>query len=237
MEQIQQLAMPLNQSQIEAASEFWSSGWESREFALLKDAFPDPQDAVSIKAIVVNVLYGTNIIAIAKVAKCVERVLETTQQTGSNLVEQLVSEIRSVTQRNEYSFASKYAHFFIDSSTPILDSYAEWMLAQHLGIMQSKKPHQYEKFVEDIETLKQVAGLSCTCAELDSYLWVAGEYWWWIAHPHEKINNDLLPFFDNFLKNPERNSALGRLLGENAWIDIHDESQKIHWSHPTGTSE
>jgi hypothetical protein len=209
-----QLAIPLKQSQIDAATEFWAGGWESKEFEQLKMAFPSPLDAVRIKAIVLNVLYGTNIIAIVQAADRVERVLRANQWTGSDLVEQLVSEIRGATKRNEYSFAAKYAHFFVDSSLPILDSFAEWMLGRHLGRkMQSKDPRRYHRFTEDIETLKQVASLNCNCAELDAYLWVAGEYWYWKEHPKYRISTDLKRRFENLQGNPSTEPSLAALLG------------------------
>jgi hypothetical protein len=104
---------------------------------------------------VLNELYSTNIIAIAQAADRVERVLRANQCSGTDLVERLVSEIRGVTKRSNFSFAAKYAHFFVDSSLPILDSFAEWMLGKHLGRkMQSKDPRRYHSFTEDIETLK-----------------------------------------------------------------------------------
>jgi len=234
---VQELAMPLNQSQIKAAAEFWSKGWETSEFGLLKEAFPNPQDAVSIKAIVLNALYGTNIISIGRVARCIERVLEAPHSSGPNLVEELVNEIRTVTRRNDYSFASKYAHFFVDSNIPILDSYAEWMLGQHLGKMQSKNPHRWGKFIEDIEMLKQAAHLICTSAELDSYLWVAGEYWWWIKHHHKEVNGDLVPYFERFFKDPEKEPELARLIGPNAGSGAHDKTGEIDLPHSIEGSE
>ena len=217
METIQQLAIPLKQSQIDAAIDFaieiWGR-WESKEFEQLRMAFPNPLDAVSIKAIVLNVLYGTNIIAIAQVADRVERVLKANQWTGPDLVEQLVNEIRGVTKRSNYSFAAKYAHFFIDSSLPILDWFAERRLRAHLGRqMQSKDPRRYHKFTEDIQTLKRVAGLNCNCAELDSYLWVAGEYWYWKDHPKYSISSDLKQPFENIQSNPTAEPSLAALLG------------------------
>lgn len=97
----------------------------------------------------------------------------------TEFVEQLVNEIRVVTNRNNYSLAAKYVHFFVDSSLLILDSFAEWCLRAHLGQeIQSKDPRRYHRFVEDIATLKRAAGLTFDCAELDAYLWVAGEYWY-----------------------------------------------------------
>lgn len=214
METVQQLATPLKQSQIDAAKKFWAGGWESKEFEQLRAAFPSPLEAVRIKAIVLNALYGTNIIAIARVADRVELVLRATKWTGADLVEQLVTEIRGVTKRSEYSFAAKYAHFFFDSSLPILDGFAEWMLARHLGHeLQSKNTRRYHRFAEDIETLKRVAGLTCDCAELDAYLWVAGEYWYWIDHPNYKISSDLKLRFENLQRDQTTEPLLAALLG------------------------
>ncbi len=214
METVQQLAIPVRQSQIDAAIEFFNGGLESKEFEQLRMAFPSPLDAIRIKAIVLNALYGTNIIAIAQTAGRVELVLRANQWTGPDLVEQLVTEIRGVTKRSNYSFAAKYAHFFVDSSLPILDSFAEWMLGRHLGRkMQSKEPRRYHRFTEDIETLKRVAGLNCNCAELDSYLWVAGEYWYWKGHPKYSISSDLKPHFENLQNSLSAEPSLAALLG------------------------
>jgi hypothetical protein len=214
METVQQLAIPLKQSQIDAAIEFSGGGWEGKEFEQLRRAFPNPLEAVRIKAIVLNALYGTNIIAIAQAADCVERVLRANQWTGSDLVEQLVNEIRGVTKRSNYSFAAKYAHFFFDSSLPILDGFAEWMLRRHLGRkMQSKDTRRYHRFAEEIEMLKRVAGLTCNCDKLDAYLWVAGEYWYWKDHPKYSISGDLKMRFENLLRNPATEPSLVALLG------------------------
>jgi hypothetical protein len=214
MRELEQLAMPLSNSQIEAAVRFWDDGgWETKEINQLKRVFPEPQDAIRVKAIVLNALYGTNIIAISKVADCVERVLNTNHSTGPDLVEELVAEIRQITERNNYSFAAKYAHFFINSDLPILDSYAEWMVSKHLGPMKSENPKRYLKFVEDVETLKEAAGLTCNCTELDAYLWVAGEYWSWKTNPKLNINGDLRPYFERLAKAPESERTLRNLLG------------------------
>lgn len=214
METALQLAIPLKQSQIDAAAEFWQGGWESKEFAQLKSAFPNPIDAIKVKAIVLNALYGTNIIAIAQVADRVERVLRANQWSRTELVEQLVKEIRGVTNRNHYSFAAKYAHFFVDSSLPILDWFAEWRLRAHLGRqMQSKEPGRYHRFCEDFETLKRVAGLNCDCAELDAYLWVAGEYWYWKEHPKYPISGDLKMRFESVRRSTSAEPVLAALLG------------------------
>ncbi len=167
------LAQPLTQSQIDAASRFWAGGWESKEFVQLKQCFPRRHDAIRIKAIVLNTLYGTKVIAIYKVAGLLEKLLEDIHTTGPPLVEELVDGIKKVTRRAHYSFVAKFCHFFVDSNLPILDSYAEKMAAWHLGKAQSRKAERYLRFCENIETLRKSASLTSGCAELDAYLWVA----------------------------------------------------------------
>src|ERR1700690_2478201 len=106
------LAKPLSNSQIEAASKFWEDGgWETKEFAQLQQYFPKSQDAIKLKAVVVNALYGTNVFAISKAAECLERTLNADHSTGPDLVEELVAELKKVTKREHYSFVAKFAHF------------------------------------------------------------------------------------------------------------------------------
>lgn len=215
MTEPQQLAEPLLSSQIEAASRYWKvkGGWESKEIVQLVQVFPNPQEAVRLKAIAVNALYGTNIIAISKVADCVDRVLRTTHSSGPDLVEEMVVAIGQITKQKNYSFASKYGHFFIDSDLPILDWYAEWLVGKHLGEMKSKNPKRYLRFSEDIATLKRVAGLTCNCAELDGYLWVAGEYWYWKDHPKMNVSGELKGDFMALEQDAEKRPFLAGLLG------------------------
>ncbi|HMD97572.1 MAG TPA: hypothetical protein VKM93_09625 [Terriglobia bacterium] len=210
------LAVPLLNSQIEAASRFWSEGWESKELVQLKQVFPKPLEAIKLKAVVLNVLYGTNIMAILRVGQCLEEKLKATNTTGPDLVEELVTEISAVTNRKHYSFVAKFAHFFIDPDLPILDQYAEYMVQRHLGAGQSKNPKRYLKFAEDIEKLKQLAGLSCNCAQLDAFLWIAGEYWGWKGNPKLKISTDLMPYFQRLQEDPGSEPTLRDLLGLSA---------------------
>jgi hypothetical protein len=208
------LAILLLSSQIEAASRFWEEGgWETKEFAQLKKVFPNIHDAVKLKAVVLNALYGTNVFAIDKVGDHLENTIVAPHSSGPELVEELVSEIKQITKRNHYSFVAKYAHFFIGSEFPILDWYAEYMVGKHLGPAQSKNPKRYLKFVEDVQKLKELAGLTCDCAQLDAYLWVAGEYWYWKEHPTVEINADLKAQFERLERNPEDEQTLAALLG------------------------
>jgi hypothetical protein len=210
------LAIPLLSSQIEAACKFREGvDWETKELSQLKQCFPGPLDAVKLKAVAVNTFYGTNVFAIVKVAKRLEEVLKTAHSVGPSLVEELVAEMKSVTNRQHYSFAAKYAHFFIDSNLPILDQYAEYMVARHLGrAAQPKNPTRYLGFAKDIEKLKELAGVDCDCAQLDAYLWVAGEYWCWKKDPKVMISADLRNCFEQRRKDPDYDPVLNRLLNE-----------------------
>jgi hypothetical protein len=89
----------------------------------------------------------------------------------------------------------------------------EEMAAWHLGQAQSRNPKCYLRFCENIETLSELAGLTCDCAGLDAYLWVAGEYQSWSKNKKHEISSDLKPFFERLQKDPESEPALRDLLG------------------------
>jgi len=210
------LAHPLTQSQIDAASKFWDKHLESGEFTQLNKAFPGRLEAIPIKAIVVNALYGTKVYAISKVAYRLKALLENTRTTGRNLVEEIVQDTiiqQSVNGRKLYSFAAKFAHFFIDDTLPILDSYAEALAAWHLGKDQSKESKRYLRFCENIDTLVKLADLTHSCANLDHYLWIAGEYWSWSQNRKREIYPYLKLHFENLHNNPENEPILRELLG------------------------
>jgi len=97
MKRIPLLAKPLAKSQLEAASKFWKEGgWETKEFVQLTDRFPSSREAVTIKAIVLNALYGTHIIAISRVADHLESKLSPNHSTGPGWVEEAVAEIKRI---------------------------------------------------------------------------------------------------------------------------------------------
>jgi hypothetical protein len=162
---------------------------------------------------VLNTLYGTHVIAIYKVAGALERLLKDTRTTGPLLVEELVDGIKKITGRAHYCFVAKFGHFFLDSKLPILDSYAEEMVAWHLGRAQSSNIKRYLRFCENVKTLCELASLTCDCAEVDAYLWVAGEYQSWPKNKKREISSDLKPAFERLRKDPESEPALRDLLG------------------------
>jgi hypothetical protein len=105
---------------------------------------------------------------------------------------------KPLTGRKHLSFASKFAHFFIDMERfPIYDSYAVKMVAYYLGRQGqvTNTAHPYKAFVENINRLKERAHLSCTSKKLDRYLWLAGLYQTWLRNPASQINAEVAQLF------------------------------------------
>src|SRR5260221_13206141 len=178
------LAVPLSMSQIETANRLYSKllQWQVTDQALhaLHVNLPGFDiEATLLKVVAINQLYGTNVYAVVRMAQHVTEVMQ-----DANRMEDadLVKELASLNSRKHLSFASKFAHFFIDMERfPIFDSYAAKMVAYHLGSHGQVRDstHPYKAFVENIHSLKRFAGLSYTTRELDRYLWLAGLYQGW----------------------------------------------------------
>jgi hypothetical protein len=102
-------------------------------------------------------------------------------------------------QMNHMSFASKFAHFFIDSERfAIYDSFAAKMLRYHLGATGASVEvgNTYSSFLGDLRAVKHHGALNCSTRELDKYLWLAGLYRQWKAVPHKpRINVDAEKLF------------------------------------------
>lgn len=95
------------------------------------------------------------------------------------------------------SFASKFAHFFIDAARfPILDRYAERMVALHLDrAHHTTGGTRYARFLADLDWLRTAAGLDGSPRDLDRYLWLAGQYTAGRRNPRAAINIELQRLF------------------------------------------
>jgi hypothetical protein len=182
------LAIPLSIDKIEAANHLHErlEQWRLADEALtrLADRFRDfGPEACLLKVVAVNGLYGTNLYAITRMAKHVAGVLKGIDLAtpGPGVVERLADLPAAKGQerkRRHYSFASKFAHFFLDQERfAIMDSYAVATLKRHLGRNYSEdKAHRYTAFVRNFQELKSLSGFTGSNRELDRYLWLAGEY-------------------------------------------------------------
>lgn len=219
------LKVPLVPAQIAAAERLHgrSRQWRVSDGALhaLAKRFPDFGDeAVVLKSVAINALYGTNVFAITRMAEHAKGVIAKTDlaSAGPELVERLAALPKTTGQKKprlHMSFASKFAHFFIDPERfPILDNYAAKTLVFHLGERNLvKRPgHVYWAFVENLLRLRNAAGLTCSTRELDHYLWVAGEYRAWRQNPDAKINVEMRSLFQ--APSADDKEDLHRLLAE-----------------------
>lgn len=207
------LAVPLTLRQIEAANSLRDQlpGWVTVDQTLIDVAarFPEmDSSAALVKVAVLNQLYGTNVYAVFRMAEHVRSVLWDFNLSAlcepfadTALVERLADLPKTPGQkhlRKHWSFASKFAHFFVDLERfPIYDSYAERLAAYHLGtrglIRDAERP--YRAFVLNLRALVERAQLTCNWTELDRYLWFAGQYHAWKRDAKAKINTELARLF------------------------------------------
>jgi hypothetical protein len=194
-----ELVVPLSMSQIEAANKLHRqlSQWRVTDNALyaLQDRFPGfDNDATLLKVVAINQLYGTKVFAVIQMAEHIKDVMPREGKIADvDFVEELAKLPKM--ERKYISFASKFAHFFMDVERfPIYDSYAVKMVAYHLGQQGLIKDaeHPYKAFIENLDRLKQYARLSCTTRELDHYLWLAGLYRVWQGNQEQQMDKDKL---------------------------------------------
>ena len=182
---------PLCQTQIDAANALHARlpGWQTADavLAALGHHFPSNADLVYVipKAVTLNSLYATSVLAIQAMARHVAEVLEKAgDQVGIEVVEEIAwlhgLGPEKDKSRRFLSFASKYCHFFVDPQRfPILDELAGRALSHHLG-RKNRSPmsgtaEDYPNYVADIDRLRKAGGLTCDYAELDHYLWLCGQ--------------------------------------------------------------
>jgi hypothetical protein len=178
-----ELAVPLSITQIEAAQKIHQrlSQWKDTDDALLalRDLFPEFDiKATLLKVATVNQLYGTNVYAVDRMARHIIEVLNTRDNFEDI---DIIEELAALPRRKHISFASKFAHFFINSQRfPIYDSASISMIKFHLGRGEWIKNNasEYQDFLQNFDALRERArpALSCDCEALDHYLWLTGLY-------------------------------------------------------------
>ncbi len=198
---------PLHAKAVEAATQLFEQHlpqWRAADAALAKakDALPDfSVETNLLKVAAVNALYGTNLRAIHRMAIHIAEVLAygDATQNGTVLVEALAAmPLRPGERiRTHRSFASKFAHFFIDEDRfPIMDGAACDALRLHLGRARTQGiSTNYRAFVSSVTALRRVYGLRVPNRDLDRYLWIRGMHLRF-AKGDREINRDLLALFE-----------------------------------------
>jgi hypothetical protein len=158
-------------------------------------------EEILLKANAVNTLYATNVYAIWKAAKHIYNLMSTIDPKNVDIG--LVEEMAKVPNINKRftSFASKFAHFFIDEERfPIKDSYAEMVIRYHIGkinwVQCSEKP--FFEYVQNFTNLKEGCSYTGSNRKLDRYLWLAGQFREWEKKKENApINLEVKSFFSN----------------------------------------
>ena len=206
------LHVPLIPQQIDAASRLYGrlAQWKTADVALqrLHERLPGfSAEECLLKCVALNSLYGTNVLAITRMARHVQGVLANrdAHQAGAALVSSLAALPSKTDERPRQciSFAAKFCHFFVDAETyPIYDEAARVVLRLHLGrgSFRQNGRADYGAFCEQFFALRAEAGLTCTTRELDRYLWISGMYLRWLKERHQKHprpNAELLRIFES----------------------------------------
>ena len=213
------LNVQLSQSQITVAAQihrqlpYWNAADEALTLlARQVPGFSLPEAMLKVAA--VNQLYGTNLLALTRMAKHISSELgRGSFEAGPILVERIACLPTPEGQRarRHVSFASKFCHFFVHrGSCPIFDSYAVDMLRLHLGHTRERDPkHPYRSFVKNSRALLTLANIAATGVELDRYLWIRGAYERWRRKREAPVNVELKQFFVNATNRPQLAALVG----------------------------
>ncbi len=210
-----------SQSQIAAAQLLYTQleMWKTTDDALdaIAVRFPDFDGlSVLVKASAVNALYHANVYAIHHMASHIVEVISQTPPKHWCVDE--VEKIACLCIRKKTwhfrSFASKFAHFFMDRERfPIYDWYALGAIDHYLSTRHSHAatPIPYATYVAEISRLKDLAGLAVGTRELDRFLWVVGQY---LHRCQPTANTELKEVFCN--ERPELTPLVHQIVGVRA---------------------
>jgi len=207
-----ELAVPLTQQQVDTACRLHQrlTQWRLSNDALLRlrDTLPVfDLDSCLLKTVVINTLYGTQVLAILRMAQHVHHIFQDNDIAGAG--PQLVEKIASLpdgqgkTPRRFVSFAAKFCHFFVDEGRfPIYDEAARKVIELHLRRTDliHDATHPYVAFCENLGRLQNAGGLNASVRDLDRYLWLTGMYMKWLRERRKsapQVNVELLGLFTN----------------------------------------
>lgn len=209
----------LSRAQVDAAQQAWAElpGWQAYDSGLRQaaQAFPSHTDAASVlvKVAVLDRLYFTNLKNLIAVSDRIVAVFgKPPVPEGCDLVMSLAQ----VGGQRLVSFASKYVHFFHDSSMPLADRYALFALTRHFRQPEARVEdwrQAYHTYFGKIMELKRLSQVEVTAREMDHYLWLAGN---WVYYrkkgPATQQNIELKQYFSEPGPKAMLEAAFGQLL-------------------------
>jgi hypothetical protein len=164
------LVVPLSQTQIDIAGQLHQrlEQWRLSDMALrrLRQALPNFDDETCLlKSIVVNQLYGTQVLAIIPMSRHVKHILSDVGATerGAELVDEIAAFTHNGKLRRCISFAAKFCHFFVDENRfPIYDEAVRQAIKLHIGdIYVSGNNAPYATFCNNLGRLLAAVGFRC----------------------------------------------------------------------------
>ena len=203
------------ESQVQAAGILFDAmpsykGTESALWTLAQRLKESTGESCLLKTVAVNGLLNTNLYDVSGMAEHVLQILENPdRENGPPLVDKLAQ----FKARKHLSFASKYAHFFLDAERyPIYDQYVLKAISHHLKC----KHIQLTSYVEFFSWYKKLEPL-CEpyfgTRELDRYLWLSEAHRRWQTKREKSgLGKEVTRLFG--IEEPEIKSALVALLGD-----------------------
>jgi hypothetical protein len=154
-----------------------------------------------LKAVAINSLYGTQILAIVQMGRHIADIfIDPHKPEGVGLVERIA---KLPGKRNFISFASKFCHFFVDKEEnyPLYDEVTRETMKLHLGRKNylANGQHPYRAFYENFFRLRNLVGPKCGTRDLDYYLWITGMYMRWLrerGNEKPRVSLDLRQIFE-----------------------------------------
>jgi hypothetical protein len=213
------LPRPITADQIAAATQIHDHhmpGWAASDRALdlLSETLPGfNAEEVLIKAATIDRLYYARHL---RLIEAVDRIIEVMADRPTDpiaVVENIAALANADATTHYCSFASKFAHFFVDPrAVSIYDGWAIATIRSHSGRLSWKGRHPYRVFAEYVFALSDASGLCCSVRELDRYLWLSGMLRGWRANPSVGISREVRAVFES--RNDEVQGCLTRLLSE-----------------------
>ncbi|MGI5818121.1 MAG: hypothetical protein ACOX9R_08485 [Armatimonadota bacterium] len=199
-----QLLQSLSSDQIEAATRIHDHhmpGWAASDRALdrLRESLPQfSEEDVLIKAATIDRLYYARHL---RLIEAVERIVGVMADPPNDPVA-LVEELAVVRDKDGvscyWSFASKFAHFFIrPDAIPIYDGWAVHAIRHHFGRLCWTGKTPYRAFADYVFALTELSGVSCSIRELDRYLWLSGMLRAWQSDHSIGISREVRAVFEN----------------------------------------
>ena len=168
-----------SQSNIQTSRNIYEEleGWKQARRLIISyfQSHPSNDDelTVTIKTLLINGLYYTNIRAPLRVANHIVGLKNVNQELQAGVMT-AVDRIARFDKFNLISFASKYAHFNNENVYPLYDQYV-W---KSLAYCWQEKRYQlidYISFYNIMDSFRKLANLSnVSWADMDKYLWLLG---------------------------------------------------------------